>query len=196
MSRWGSHNKFSKMPIINIFVPWKHGHIVATELSRAQLWLPHSNIVIHNDHWHQHLHCTTSHLVNKKECNFCYLCSLRILMMTCSSHGESAKPSTRHIFIFVFCPLRHLSTFSALRFMPLSSHCWAPFCPYAIVALTQKLAKENCIPILHCPINNLNLRDKFTVWNDKNLAENIFIVTKSLLSAFEWQWCLAWYLPS
>ena len=37
MSRWGSHNKNSKMTNINNFVPRKHGHIVATELSRAQL---------------------------------------------------------------------------------------------------------------------------------------------------------------
>ena len=38
MSRWESHNKNSKMTNTNNFVPWKHGHIVATELSRAQLW--------------------------------------------------------------------------------------------------------------------------------------------------------------
>ena len=51
MSRWGSHNKYSKMAISNNFVPWKHGHIVAIELSRAQLWLverveERSNVVI------------------------------------------------------------------------------------------------------------------------------------------------------
>ena len=37
MSRWGSNNKYSKLTIANNFVPWKHGHIVVTELSRAQL---------------------------------------------------------------------------------------------------------------------------------------------------------------
>ena len=37
MSRWGSHNKNSKMTNTNNFVPWKHGPIVATELSRGQL---------------------------------------------------------------------------------------------------------------------------------------------------------------
>ena len=39
MSEWGSHNKYSKMAITNNFVTLKHGHIVATELSRAQLCL-------------------------------------------------------------------------------------------------------------------------------------------------------------
>ena len=32
-----SHNKNSKITNANNFVPWKHGLIVATELSRAQL---------------------------------------------------------------------------------------------------------------------------------------------------------------
>ena len=37
MSRWDSHNKYSKMAITNNFVALNHGHTVATELSRAQL---------------------------------------------------------------------------------------------------------------------------------------------------------------
>ena len=51
MSRWGSHNKYSKTAITNNFVAWLHGYIVATELSRAQLyfWLmcgpPDSNVM-------------------------------------------------------------------------------------------------------------------------------------------------------
>ena len=32
------YNKYTKMAITNNFVALKHGHIVATELSRAQLW--------------------------------------------------------------------------------------------------------------------------------------------------------------
>ena len=39
MSRWGNHNKYSKMAIKNNFVARQHGHIVATELSQAQLYL-------------------------------------------------------------------------------------------------------------------------------------------------------------
>ena len=37
MSTGGSHNKNSKMKNTNNFVPWKHGPIVTTELSHAQL---------------------------------------------------------------------------------------------------------------------------------------------------------------
>ena len=45
MSRCGSHNKYSKMAITNNFVPWKHGHIVAKELSRAQLCRQTTNVI-------------------------------------------------------------------------------------------------------------------------------------------------------
>ena len=44
MSEWGSHNNYSKMAITNNFVALKHSHIVATELSRAQLCFPHRDV--------------------------------------------------------------------------------------------------------------------------------------------------------
>ena len=45
MSEWGSHKKYSKLAIKNNFETLKHGQIVATELSRAQLCPWHSNCV-------------------------------------------------------------------------------------------------------------------------------------------------------
>ena len=39
MSIWSSHNKFSNNAINKNFIAERHGHVVATELSRAQLCL-------------------------------------------------------------------------------------------------------------------------------------------------------------
>ena len=41
MSTLGNYNKYSKIAITNIFEAWKHGQIVAKELSRAQLYSTH-----------------------------------------------------------------------------------------------------------------------------------------------------------
>ena len=38
VSRWSNHNKCSNIVIANNFVARKYGDVVATELSRAQLW--------------------------------------------------------------------------------------------------------------------------------------------------------------
>ena len=38
VSKWISHNGYSHNAISDNFLVWKHVHIVATELSRAQLW--------------------------------------------------------------------------------------------------------------------------------------------------------------
>ena len=38
VSKWSSHNEYCNNAVTNNCVAWKHGHIVATVLLRAQLW--------------------------------------------------------------------------------------------------------------------------------------------------------------